>query len=78
MVDAVEALVLRDRVGEVFTAVVTNVDDRGGVVQIRDPAVLARVGGIDESRLGHEVDVRLDVVDLQARKLVLTVVTTRG
>ena len=34
MVDAVEALVLRDRVGEQFGAAVTNVDDRGGVVQL--------------------------------------------
>ncbi|MEO7556067.1 MAG: RNB domain-containing ribonuclease, partial [Acidimicrobiales bacterium] len=74
LVDAVEALVLRDRVGEVFLAAVTNVDERGGVVQLRDPAVLARVDGVDEARLGREVSVRLDAVDVAARKVTFTLV----
>jgi exoribonuclease R len=78
MVDVVEALMLRDRVGEVFEGVVTNVDDRGAVVQLRDPAVLARVGGIDASQLGQELRVRLDRVDVPARKLVLSVVVSGG
>jgi exoribonuclease R len=78
MVDAVEALVLRDRVGEQFDAAVTNVDDRGGVVQLRDPAVLARVDGVTEADLGDEVTVRLDRVDVATRKVTFSLVTSGG
>jgi len=61
MVDYVEAMVLRHRVGETFTAVVTDVnEDRGrGRVQLRDPAVVARLPA-DGLTLGAEISVRLD------------------
>jgi exoribonuclease R len=68
-VDATEALVLRDRVGERFAGVVTDADDRGGSVQLRDPAVVAHVKGIAEDRLGHEVEVVLQAVDVPAREV---------
>jgi len=45
VLDLVEAAVLRDRVGESFDAVVTDVDERGARVQLCDPAVVARLGG---------------------------------
>lgn len=61
VVDFVEAKILVGRVGETFAAIVTDVDeDRGrGRVQLRDPAVVARLpaDGLD---LGSEVTVRLD------------------
>jgi exoribonuclease R len=61
VVDFVEAKTLAGRVGETFTAIVTDVDEeRGrGRVQLRDPAVVARLpaDGLD---LGSEVTVRLD------------------
>jgi exoribonuclease R len=69
MVDAVEALVLRHRVGERFAGVVTDVDQRGGSVQLRDPAVLAHVPGLRERDLGQEVELRLDAVDVPAHRV---------
>ena len=72
MVDAVEALVLRHLVGQQFPAAVTNVDAHGGVVQLRDPAVLAHVAGVTEAQLGQEVTVRLDAVDVPARTVTFT------
>ncbi|MEO8330365.1 MAG: RNB domain-containing ribonuclease, partial [Candidatus Nanopelagicales bacterium] len=60
VVDLAEALVLKDRCGEVFRGVVV---ERGpkGEVQLRDPAVRARLNG-DHLPLGDEVDVRLESV----------------
>jgi exoribonuclease R len=61
MVDYVEAVVLAPRVGEVFEAVVTDVnEDRGrGRVQLRDPAVVARLPA-EGLALGSAVTVRLE------------------
>ncbi|MFP3967317.1 RNB domain-containing ribonuclease [Actinomadura fulvescens] len=59
-VDLVEALLLRDHVGEVFDAVVVDVSGNGsgGLVQLLSPAVLARCDG-DGLPLGDPVRVRL-------------------
>ncbi len=60
MVDYVEAVVLSNRVGESFEAVVTNVDsnrDRGRI-QLRDPAVVANLAAAG-LELGQQVRVRL-------------------
>lgn len=67
-VDAVEALVLEQHVGEEFRAVVVDVDDDGdgGTVVIAEPAVEARVDAADLP-LGTEVRVRLDHVDVPGR-----------
>ena len=67
-VDFMEAMVLRSRVGDVFTAVVTDVDDRGGVIQLREPAVLARIAP-DGWSLGDEIEVRLRRADPDAREV---------
>jgi hypothetical protein len=62
VVDLVEAAVLAGREGERFDAVV--IDD--GLVQLRDPAVRARLPeGAPEP--GTEVAVRLDRADVAAR-----------
>ena len=42
-IDLAEAVVLQGREGEVFDAVVTDEDDRGARIQVRDPAIVARV-----------------------------------
>jgi len=58
--DAVEAAVLEDRVGQTFPAIVVDVGGNSGrsaVVQLQDPAVLARADG--EAELGTDVTVRL-------------------
>lgn len=64
----VEAGILAGRVGETFTGVITEVDDREpstGSVMVRDPAVEARViaAGGGQLPLGHEVPVRLVEAD---------------
>jgi exoribonuclease R len=68
-VDLVEAVVLADRIGETFPAVVVDVDERDadagsqrGTVVVADPAVRARVTGNDLP-LGEPVTVRLTVAD---------------
>jgi exoribonuclease R len=67
IVDRMEALALASRIGEVFRAVVTNVDERGAVLQLRDPAVLARLDG--EAELGAEIDARLTEADPVTRRV---------
>lgn len=72
-VDAVEAAVLRDRVGEVFPAVV--VDRTGGgdlLVQVTEPAITASADGAAE--LGQAVRVELTVADVGARTVRFRVV----
>jgi exoribonuclease R len=77
-VDLAEVLALADRVGEDFTGVVLDLNDRidwdqngkpdAGTVMLRDPAVIARLDGHDLPQ-GTEVRVRLTKVDLPARKV---------
>jgi exoribonuclease R len=64
-----EAVLLADRVGEVFDAGVVDVDDKrpGGTVAIDDPAVRARCLGV--LPLGERVDVKLTVADPKARNV---------
>ena len=65
--DAVEAAVLRDDVGEVFDAVVVDRVRRGTgselVVQVLDPAVIARAEGTE--RLGSRVEAELTVAEVE-------------
>jgi exoribonuclease R len=69
IVSAVEAAVLQRHVGQVFDAVVVDVDERdgGGVVQLRDPAVTARCTG--DLPLGERVRVRLELADVALRQV---------
>ena len=67
IVSAVEAALLARSVGRVFEAVVTETDDRGGVVQLADPAVSARCEG--RLPLGERVDVRLTLADVAKRQV---------
>jgi hypothetical protein len=55
-------------VGQVFGAVVVEVDGDGGTVQLTDPAVTARCVG-DGLPLGERVDVRLVLADVGARQV---------
>jgi exoribonuclease R len=60
--DLAEAIVLSGCEGQLFDAVVTDEDDRGVRIQLRDPAIVARV---DARRVdpGDEVRVRLVAAD---------------
>ena len=72
VLDAVEAAVLNDRVGESFRAVVVDVDDKDpqrGVVVLSDLAIESHVRGAQPLPLGHEVTVRLSEVDLVGRRV---------
>lgn len=68
-----EALVLADRVGEVFSAVVIDSDDGVGTVQLADPAVRARCDG-DNLPLGRRIDVRLTQADPMTRTVRFTAI----
>jgi exoribonuclease R len=70
IVSAVEAAVLERSVGDVFEAVVVDVDDdgRAGKVQLADPAVTARCVG-EHLPLGKRVEVRLTLADVVQRQV---------
>jgi len=73
VLDLAEAVLLADREGDVFDAVVVDEDtrdDHGVLVQLTDPAVLARVSahGVDP---GDAVRVTVGAVDLAARRVEL-------
>ncbi len=66
VLDLVEAVLLRDRRGELFAAMVVDVDERDprrGQVMLRDPAVGARVEGPGPLPLGTDLVVRLVEAD---------------
>jgi hypothetical protein len=68
VIDLVEAVLLQDREGERFEAVV--IDD--GLVQLREPAVRAKVvEGCPAP--GSEISVRLERADPGARSVTFTV-----
>ncbi len=70
IVDLCEAELLKDRVGQTFTAVVVDVDDKDkakGDVTIQDPAIEARVSGDADLPLGEEVPVELVQADPASR-----------
>jgi exoribonuclease R len=72
VLNAVEAAILSDRVGQSFAAVVVDVDDRDplrGVVVLSDLAVQAAVRGGQPLPLGHAVTVRLTEADAAARRV---------
>jgi exoribonuclease R len=72
VIDLVECLVLRERVGEVFAANVIDLDDDRATVQMMDPPVLAAVASAG-LELGAAVDVRLAAVNVETRRIELAV-----
>jgi len=64
--DLAEAIVLRHRVGEMFTAVVVGAEGDRGTVQLADPAVRAPVAG-RQLVPGTTISVRLDRADPETR-----------
>jgi exoribonuclease R len=69
IISAVEAAVLKPRVGETFEAVVVEVDehDGGGTIQLTEPAVTAHCKG--NLPLGERVQVRLELADVAKRQV---------
>ena len=69
VIDAVECAVLAGYVGERFDATVVDEHDKGVVVQIPEPAVVAPLAA--ERPLGAKVAVVLEAVDPVARRVEL-------
>jgi len=67
-IDMAEAILLRDRVGEVFDAIVTDEDQKGVRIQICDPAVVSRTIArrVDP---GDAIKVKLESVDVDTRRV---------
>lgn len=69
VIDLAEAAMLHGREGELFPAIVTDVDDRGVRMQLRDLPVVARVdaNGVEP---GDELEVKLNTADPVQRTLI--------
>ena len=69
ILSAVEAAVLEPHVGDVFDAVVVELDERdgGGTIQVADPAVTARCMG--DLPLGERIHARLAIADVEKRQV---------
>jgi exoribonuclease R len=77
IVDLCEAELLHERVGERFTAVVVDLDEkdrRRGDITIQDPAIEATATGSGELPLGEEVTVELLAADPRTRTVEFRVV----
>jgi exoribonuclease R len=68
VLDLIEACVLVPHVGRVIAAVVTDVDERGAQVALRDPAVVTRMP-ITGLSLGEQVELRVLAADPVARRV---------
>jgi len=70
VVDTVEAVLLADRVGEVFDAAVVDADDDSGTVVLDDPPVRARCEG-SGLPLGERLRVRLITAEVASRTVLV-------
>ncbi|WP_395396209.1 RNB domain-containing ribonuclease (plasmid) [Novosphingobium sp. BL-8A] len=68
VIDLAEASLLMGREGETFEATVTQLDEKGARIQLRDLPVLARVDS-DNAYAGQNLTVRLVVADPERREL---------
>ena len=78
VVNLVEAILLRDRVGDRFPGVVVERDDERsdhGTVTVPDPAIEASVVGSRELPLGEDVTVELTTADVPERRVEFTLVS---
>jgi exoribonuclease R len=73
VVDLAEAVVLQDRVGERFEAVVTDVDERGARIHLCGLPVISRIKNGSLAG-GENIKVRLDAADPEHRLLAFSVV----
>ena len=72
VVDLAEAIILKDRVGEIFDAVVTDVDQRGPRIQLCGAPVVSRLKEANVAA-GDEIKVRLDEADPETRRIAFSV-----
>ena len=74
VIDLAEAVALKDRIGETFAAVVTDVDQRGPRIQLCGLPVVSRLKDA-EVAAGQAIKVRLDLADPATRRIAFSVVT---
>lgn len=78
--DAVEAAVMRDRVGETFTVMVVDRVGRGDkadlIVKLLDPAVITRASG--RARLGSTADAELTEAEVETSRVRFAVASARS
>ncbi len=65
-VDLAEVALLQGREGETFPAIITDMDERGARIQLRDLPVVARIAAPD-TMPGDALNVRLDEADIGHR-----------
>jgi exoribonuclease R len=77
VIDLAEAVMLRGRTGQIFEAIVTDIDERGARIQLRDLAIVARVRtpGLEP---GQDVRVRLTNVDTEIRSVTFDYIGQAG
>ena len=68
VIDLAEAVMLAERVGESFPAIVTDSDERGARIQLRDLPVVARIADTGFEP-GRALDVRLTAVNVARRSI---------
>jgi len=73
VIDLAEAVVLKDRIGETFAAVVTDVDQRGPRIQLCGLPVVSRLKNA-EVAAGAAIRVRLDEADPETRRIAFSIV----
>lgn len=66
VIDLAETVLLRGSEGRTLAAIVTDVDDRGARIQLRDQPIVARVNALSVQP-GDAIDVRLTAVDTDRR-----------
>jgi exoribonuclease R len=67
VVDATEAWLLQERIGETFAAVVIDADEKSGTVVLDEPAVRAPCDG--RLPVGERIRVRLVAADVPTRQV---------
>jgi exoribonuclease R len=68
IVDYVEAMMLQARVGQTFEGLIVESGAHGGLVQLKDPAVLGACKGVSLP-LGHHMEVRLAKADPESSRI---------
>lgn len=71
VVDATEAWLLRDRLGESFAALVLDADEHAGTILVDDPPIRARCDGA-ALPVGEQITVRLEIADVTKREVRFT------
>jgi exoribonuclease R len=66
VIDLAEAVMLQSNVGQIFSAIVTDVDDRGAQIQLQDLPIVSRVNAVN-IKPGDVLKVKLTAVSSEKR-----------